>query len=171
MMNGMPMTFEGKDTIHSMQGDTGAGFKRTCGGMIAIKQLGTNGGGFFGVNSAHPFENSTYLTNMVENISIILIPIAMVFALGYYLKRKKLALMIFGIMTVGFLCLFIPTLLMEQHGNPEIAKMGVNMNAGAMEGKETRLGTLASAYWSITTTVTSNGSVNAMHDSFMPFQA
>ena len=71
--------------------------------MIAIKQLGTNGGGFFGVNSAHPFENPTYLTNIVEDISIILIPIALIFALGYYLKRRKLALMIFGVMTIGFL--------------------------------------------------------------------
>ena len=170
MINGMPMTFTGKDTISSMQAgnDTINVSRGPVAAMISIKQLGTNGGGYYGVNSAHPFENTNYLTNMVEDISIILIPIAMVFALGYYLKKRKLAWMIFGVMTVGFLCLLIPTIVMEQHGNPGIVKLGVDMSSGAMEGKEVRFGSAASAYWGITTTVTSNGSVNAMHDSFMP---
>ena len=104
------------------------------------------------LNSAHPFENSNLLHEHGRRYFYILIPMAMVFALGYYLKRKKLAWMIFGVMTVGFLCLVIPTIVMEQHGNPGIAKMGIDMSSGAMEGKEVRFGTAASAYWSITTT-------------------
>ena len=168
MMSGMPMTFEGKATITSLQGDTVQVSTGPVAAFVPIKHLGTNGGGYFGANSAHPFENPNYFTNIVEMIAQLLISMAMVFALGYYLKRKKLAWMIFGVMTIGFLCLVIPNMIMEQHGNPEIAKMGVDMSAGAMEGKEVCFGTPASAYWSILTTVISTGSVNSFHDSFMP---
>jgi K+-transporting ATPase ATPase A chain len=168
VFNGTPMTFKGKDTIISLQGDTVHVSRGPAASMIAIKQVGTNGGGFYGANSAHPLENPTYLTNVVENISIILISIALVFALGFYLKRKKLALMIFGVMIIGVLIFLIPTIIQEMKGNSAIAKMGIDQTAGSMEGKEVRLGSAASAYWSIITTVTSNGSVNAMHDSFTP---
>lgn len=168
VFNGTPMTFKGKDTFISVQGDTVNVSRGPSAAMIAIKQLGTNGGGYFGVNSSHPFENPSYFTNIVENISIILIPIAMIFALGYMLKRKKLAWMIFAVMTIGFLCLVIPAIYFEMKGNPAIGKMGISQQLGSMEGKELRFGSAASAYWGITTTVTSNGSVNAMHDSFTP---
>lgn len=168
LLNGMPMTFKGKDTITSLQGDTVQVSRGPVAAMIPIKHIGTNGGGWFGTNSAHPFENPNYITNVVEMVAQLIIPLAMVFALGFYLKRKKLAWMIFGVMTVGFLCLIIPNMVIEQHGNPEIAKMGVDMHAGAMEGKEVRFGTPASAYWSIVTTVISTGSVNSFHDSYMP---
>jgi K+-transporting ATPase ATPase A chain len=168
MLNGMPMTFHGRDTITSLQGDTVHVSTGPVAAMIPIKHLGTNGGGYFGANSSHPFENPSYLTNIIEMIAQLLIPLAMIFALGFYLKKRKLSWMIFGVMTVGFLCLVIPNMVMEQHGNPLIAKLGVDMHAGAMEGKEVRFGTPASAYWSITTTVISTGSVNSMHDSFMP---
>jgi potassium-transporting ATPase potassium-binding subunit len=168
LINGMPMTFEGKDTITSLQGDSVQVSRGPVAAFVPIKHIGTNGGGWFGTNSAHPFENPNYLTNIIEMIAQFIIPLAMIFALGFYLKRKKFSWMIFGVMTVGFLCLTIPTIVMEQHGNPEIAKMGVDMQAGAMEGKEVRFGTPASAYWSILTTVISTGSVNSFHDSFMP---
>lgn len=168
LINGMPMTFEGKDTITSLQGDSVQVSRGPVAAFVPIKHIGTNGGGWFGTNSAHPFENPNYLTNIIEMIAQFIIPLAMIFALGFYLKRKKFSWMIFGVMTVGFLCLTIPTMVMEQHGNPEIAKMGVDMQAGAMEGKEVRFGTPASAYWSILTTVISTGSVNSFHDSFMP---
>ena len=168
LLNGMPMTFHGKDTITSLQGDTVQVSTGPVAAFVPIKHLGTNGGGFFGANSAHPFENPNYFTNIIEIIAQLIIPLAMIFALGFYLKRRKLAWMIFGVMTFGFLCLTIPNMVMEQHGNPQIAQMGVDMHAGAMEGKEVRLGTPASAYWSIVTTVISTGSVNSMHDSFMP---
>ena len=168
LFNGMPMTFKAKDTVVAMQGDTSQVSRGPVAAMIPIKHLGTNGGGFFGANSAHPFENPNYLTNVVEMIAQLLISMAMIFALGYYLKRKKLAWVIFGVMTVGFLMLAIPNIMMEVKGNPAIAKMGINMSAGATEGKEIRFGAAASGYWSILTTVISTGSVNAMHDSTMP---
>ena len=168
LANGTPMTFEGKDQYISLQGDTVHVSRGPAAAMVAIKQLGTNGGGFFGVNSAHPLENPNYFTNIIENVCIILIPIAMIFALGYVLKRKRLAWMIFGVMTLGFLLLLLPSIYYEMKGNPAIGKMGITQNLGSMEGKEVRFGPAASAYWGITTTVTSNGSVNAMHDSFTP---
>ncbi len=166
--NGTPMTFHGKDQYISMQGDTVNVSRGPVAAMIAIKQIGTNGGGFYGVNSAHPLENPNYITNIVENISIILIPIALVFALGYIIKRKRFAWMVFSVMTLGFLLLLFNAVYFETHGNHEIAKMGITQPMGSMEGKEIRYGSAASAYWAVTTTVTSNGSVNSMHDSFTP---
>ncbi len=166
--NGMPMTFKGKDQFISLQGDTVNVSRGPAAAMISIKQLGTNGGGFFGVNSAHPFENPNYFTNMIETISIILIPMALIFALGYMIRRKRFAWMVFVVMTLGFLLMVIPTVYYEMKGNSAISHMGIAQHLGNMEGKEIRYGSAASAYWSIATTVTSNGSVNAMHDSFMP---
>ena len=166
--NGTPTSYKGKDTVIGLQGDTVHVSRGPAAAMIAIKQVGTNGGGWFGVNSAHPFENPNYTTNIAENISIILIPIALVFALGFYLDKKKLAWVIFGVMTVGFLLMLYPSVKAEIGGNPAIAHMGISQPGGSMEGKEVRFGPAASAYWGITTTVTSNGSVNSMHDSMMP---
>jgi K+-transporting ATPase ATPase A chain len=166
--NGAPMTLHGKQSLITVQGDTTAVSRGPVAAMVAIKELGTNGGGFFGANSAHPLENPNFITNMTENVALVLIPLAMIFALGFYLKRNKLAYMIFGVMTVGFLALLAPTVYYEMHGNPAIAHMGADQALGAMEGKEIRFGAAASAYWSITNTVISCGSVNSMHDSFMP---
>ncbi len=166
--NGTPASYDGKDTITTLQGDTVQVSRGPAAGMIAIKHLGTNGGGWFGANSAHPLENPNYFTNMLEVIAQVLIPIALIFAMGFYIKRKKFAYVIFGVMTVGLMCLLIPTVITEIHGNPEIAKMGVTQLTGAMEGKEVRFGPAASGYWSIVTTIISTGSVNSMHDSSMP---
>jgi K+-transporting ATPase ATPase A chain len=166
--NGTPTSFEGKDQIVSLQGDTVNVSRGPAAAMIAIKHLGTNGGGWFGANSAHPLENPNYFTNTVELIAQVMIPLAMIFTLGFYLKRKKLSRVIFAVMTLGFLCLFIPTLFSELNGNPAITKMGIDQSAGAMEGKEVRFGAAISSYWSIATTVISTGSVNSMHDSAMP---
>jgi len=168
LFNGTPMTFEGKDTIMSLQGDTVQVSRGPVAGFVAIKQLGTNGGGFFGPNSAHPFENPNYFTNIIETVSIMLIPMAMIFALGYVLKRKKLAWTIFSVMLLGFILLLIPSVISEMNGNPAIHEMGIQQQLGSMEGKEVRFGPAASAYWAINTTCTSNGSVNAMHDSMTP---
>jgi K+-transporting ATPase ATPase A chain len=165
--NGSPASYDGKDTITTLQGDTMQVSRGPAAGMIAIKHIGTNGGGWFGANSAHPLENPNYFTNMIEIIGQALIPIALLFALGFYIKRKKFAYIIFGVMTLGFLCLVIPTVITEIHGNPLIAKMGVAQLTGAMEGKEVRFGPAASGYWSILTTIISTGSVNSMHDSSM----
>lgn len=168
IFQGTPMTFEGKDTITTLEGQQVEVSRGPAAAFIAIKHLGTNGGGFFGTNSAHPFENPTYLTNMTEMIAQLIIPLAMVFAFGFYINRKRFSWMIFGVMTVGFLCLAIPNIGMEAHGNPNIAAMGIDNSQGAMEGKEVRIGAAASGFWSIVTTVISTGSVNSMHDSTMP---
>ena len=165
---GTPMTFEGKDTMVSLQGDTVQVSTGPVAGFVAIKHLGTNGGGFFGTNSAHPFENPSYLTNMTEMVAQLIIPFAMIFAFGYFIRRKKFSWMIFGVMTVGFLMLAVPNILMEMKGNPAISAMGIDNTLGAMEGKEIRVGAAASGFWSIVTTVISTGSVNSMHDSSMP---
>jgi K+-transporting ATPase ATPase A chain len=166
--NGTPMNWEGKATLVTIQGDSVQISRGPAAALIAIKQAGTNGGGYYGVNSAHPLENPNYLTNIIENILIILIPIAFVFALGFYLNRKKLAWMVFGVMTIGFLLLLSVSVYFEMQGNPALGKMGISQTLGSMEGKEIRFGTVASAFWGITTTTTSNGSVNAMHDSMTP---
>lgn len=165
---GTPMTFEGKDAITTLQGDSVDVSRGPAAAFVPIKHVGTNGGGFFGVNSAHPFENPSYLSNMVEMVAQLLVPMAMIFAFGYFIRRRKLSWMIFGVMTVGFLMLAIPNINMEMNGNPAIAAMGVDNSLGAMEGKEIRLGAPASGFWSIVTTVISTGSVNSMHDSSMP---
>jgi K+-transporting ATPase ATPase A chain len=166
--NGMTTSYAGKDTFISMQGDTVHVSRGPVAALVAIKHLGTNGGGWFGANSAHPIENPNYLTNTTELVAQVLIPIALVFALGFYLNKKKFSYVIFGVMTIGMLLFLIPTMNAELNGNPAIAHMGVSQTTGAMEGKEVRFGPANSAYWSVMTTIISTGSVNSMHDSAMP---
>ena len=165
---GTPASFAGKDTIVTVQGDTVQVSRGPAAGMIAIKHVGTNGGGWFGANSIHPLENPDYLTNMTEAVAQMIIPIAMVFALGFFIQRKKFAYVIFGVMTAGMLAIMIPTILSETGGNPAISQMGIAQVSGAMEGKEVRFGPMATAYWSTITTIVSTGSVNGFHDSTMP---
>jgi K+-transporting ATPase ATPase A chain len=167
-INRSPMTFEGKDHITTLEGQKIDVSRGPVAAFVAIKHLGTNGGGFFGANSAHPLENPNYITNMTEMVTQMIIPFALVFALGFYLKKRKLSWVIFTVMTVGFLALTVPNIVNETGGNPLITKMGADSSLGAMEGKEIRFGSAASAYWSIATTVISTGSVNSMHDSTMP---
>lgn len=166
--NGTPASYEGKATYTSLQGDTVQLSRGPAAGMIAIKHLGTNGGGWFGVNAAHPFENPGYFTNMFEMILQVLIPMAIVFAVGFYIRQKKFSYIVFIVMTIGTMCLLVPAILSEVSGNPAIERLGISQSSGAMEGKEVRFGPAASAYWSIMTTVISTGSVNSMHDSSMP---
>lgn len=168
LLNGTPMTFESKQDMVTLEGQNVQVSTGPVAAFTAIKHIGTNGGGFFGTNSAHPLENPNYFTNMVEMMAQMIVPFAMIFALGFYLNRKKLALMIFGVMTVGFLLLTVPTVMTEMNGNPALSHMGIDTSAGATEGKEVRFGAAASGYWSIATTVISTGSVNSMHDSAMP---
>ncbi|MEI9911602.1 MAG: potassium-transporting ATPase subunit KdpA, partial [Bacteroidota bacterium] len=167
-INGTPTSYDGKDSIVTLQGDSVQVSRGPAAGMIAIKQIGTNGGGWFGANSAHPLENPSYFTNAVEVISILIIPIALVFALGFYINRRKLAKVIFAVMTFLFVIFCSINIYYETKGNPAIDKLGVAQNTGSMEGKEVRLGAAATAFWSVATTSTSNGSVNGMHDSLTP---
>ena len=168
IVEGTPMGFDGKMDITTLEGQTQQVSQGPTAAIVAIKQLGTNGGGYFGVNSSHPLENPSYLTNVVECWSILIIPMALVFAFGFYLKRRKLGYSIFGVMLFVYLVGVGINTYQEMNGNPRIANMGIAQNGGAMEGKEVRIGSAAGALWSVTTTVTSNGSVNSMHDSTMP---
>ena len=168
ILQGTPMGFDGKMKVTTMEGQEQMVSQGPTAAIVPIKQLGTNGGGYFGVNSSHPLENPTYLTNMVECWSILIIPMAMVLALGFYTRRKKLAYSIFGVMLFAFLVGVCINVSQEMGGNPRIDELGIAQDNGAMEGKEVRLGAGATALWSIVTTVTSNGSVNGMYDSTMP---
>jgi K+-transporting ATPase ATPase A chain len=142
--------------------------------QVAIKQLGTNGGGFFNANSAHPFENPTPLANLIEVVSILIVPAAFCFTFGEIVKDRRQGRAIFGAMMAVFVPLLLLCVVAEQQGNPALTALGVDQAAsdlqagGNMEGKETRFGIVGSALWAVATTAASNGSVNAMHDSFTP---
>lgn len=142
--------------------------------QISIKQLGTNGGGFFNVNSAHPFENATPLSNFVEVLAILLIPAALCYTFGVMVRDTRQGWALLAAMTILLLC-FVPVgLWAEQSGNPLLTGVGANQEAGPgqaggnMEGKELRFGIANSILWSAVTTAASNGSVNSMHDSYTP---
>lgn len=143
--------------------------------QVAIKQLGTNGGGFFGLNSTHPFENPTILSNLVEMISLLLIPVALCFTFGRNVKDKKQGFAIFMAMIIMLVVATGVCAYNEQKGTPQLAQNGAvaidnrdGTAGGNMEGKETRFGIASSVTWATWTTAASNGSVNSMHDSYTP---
>ncbi|MBP6744666.1 potassium-transporting ATPase subunit KdpA [bacterium] len=142
--------------------------------QIAIKQLGTNGGGFFNVNSSHPLENPTPLSNFFEMLAILLIPVALCQTFGKMVGSGRNGMALLAAMTAIFVGCLALCYLPEQAGNPAFAAIGIDQNAssessgGNMEGKEVRFGVANSALWAVATTAASNGSVNSMHDSFIP---
>lgn len=168
IVQGVPMGFDGNLEVKTLEGPVQYVSQGPAAAVVSIKQLGTNGGGYFGANSAHPLENPTYLTNMVECCSILLIPMALVFAFGFFIRRKKLAYTIFGVMLTAFIIGVVINVNQEVGGNPKITELGIAQNNGAMEGKEIRLGSAATGLWSVATTATSNGSINGTLDSMMP---
>ncbi|CEN82231.1 potassium-transporting ATPase subunit A [[Clostridium] sordellii] len=143
--------------------------------QIAIKQLGTNGGGFFGTNSAHPLENPTYLSNLAQVVSIILIPAALCFTFGDMMNDKKQGKVILYAMLIIFILAMSATIYFEYKSTPELVNnvsinsdISLGQSGGNMEGKETRFGVTNSSIWAVATTSASNGSVSSMHDSFTP---
>jgi K+-transporting ATPase ATPase A chain len=142
--------------------------------QIAIKQLGTNGGGFFNMNSAHPFENPTSLSNLVQNWAILIIPFALAFTFGRMVGDRRQGRAVFAIMAVIWIGMSIAAMTLEAGGNPRLDEFGVDQQVtseqagGNLEGKEVRFGPAASGLWAASTTGTSNGSVNSMHDSYTP---
>ncbi|MGH7741233.1 MAG: potassium-transporting ATPase subunit KdpA, partial [Candidatus Eiseniibacteriota bacterium] len=142
--------------------------------QVAIKQLGTNGGGFFNVNSAHPLENPTPISNVLEMLAILLISGGLCFSLGEMVGDRRQGWALYAAMLLLFIAFAVPCLLAEQSGNPRLASLGADTRAAAvqpggnMEGKEARFGIVNSAIWATATTAASNGSVNSMHDSFTP---
>ncbi len=136
--------------------------------QVAIKQLGTNGGGFFNANSSHPFENPTPLSNFLELLAILLIPAALCYTFGRMVGDVRQGWALLTAMLVIFIPLVFLTYHFEQQGNPFFNALGIDQTDGNMEGKEVRFGVALSALWAAATTAASNGSVNAMHDSFSP---
>ena len=165
---GTPMGFDGKMEITTMEGATQNVSQGPTAAIVPIKQLGTNGGGYFGCNSSHPLENPTYLSNMTECWSILILPMAMAFAFGFYIKRKKLGYSIYGVMLFAFLVGVCINVYQEMNGNPRIDAMGIAQDNGAMEGKEVRFGVFGTSLFATATTDASCGAVNAMHDSLTP---
>jgi potassium-transporting ATPase potassium-binding subunit len=171
MIGGMPMTFKGPGKIITLQGDTVNVARGPVASMVPIKELGSNGGGFFGTNDAHPFENPSFTTFVVHFIIVFLLPMAFVFFIGYYLNRKKFAWMLFGVMSAGLLMLVIPIVTQEAAGNPRETAMGINQSAGNMEGKEVRFGTNYSSFYCAVNVAIPAGTMASVHDSYMPLSA
>ena len=142
--------------------------------QVAVKQLGTNGGGYYAANSAHPLENPTPLSNFLEALAILLLPAALCFTFGTLVGERRQGVTLFAAMLVILLPIVVHTVAIEQGGNPVLAALGADQAAGAlqaggnMEGKEARLGPVDAGIWATATTAASNGSVNSMHDSLMP---
>ncbi len=168
VLGGVPMTLDGAVLAHTLEGGEQGIARGPVAAMVAIKQLGTNGGGFFGPNSTHPFENPSLLTGVVELVSILVIPMACVWMLGRRLGAVRHAAVLFAVCTVLYWGMVVPALWLEAQGNPALAGLPIDAALGNLEGKELRLGTGFGALWAVTTTATSNGSVAAMHDSLTP---
>jgi K+-transporting ATPase ATPase A chain len=136
--------------------------------QVAIKQLGTNGGGFFNVNSAHPYENPMPLSNFLEVLAILLVSAGLCFTFGHLVNDRRQGWAIYAAMSAIFLVLTFGVVAAESTANPQLTALGVDASPGNMEGKEVRLGPVNSAIWAAATTSASNGSVNSMHDSYTP---
>ena len=168
---GVPQNFLATVDATTLEGAKQAIAQGPAASQIAIKQLGTNGGGFFNANSSVPYENPTPLSNLVEMVSILLIPAAFCFLFGRMARDMRQGVAIFAAMGLLFLGALALTYGSEVSGNPAFASLPVEQSAGNMEGKEVRFGVGNSALWATATTAASNGSVNSMHDSFMPLGA
>lgn len=166
---GVPQNFGDYESVKTLQGQTEQVVARgPAASQVAIKQLGTNGGGFFNANSAHPFENPTPLSNFALMLSILLIPAALCYTFGQLAGDRLQGWALLAAMTLIFAAVVAFCVGAEMQGNPRLAAMGVDISAGNMEGKEVRFGTVLSALYAVCTTAASNGSVNSMHDSFTP---
>lgn len=165
---GVPQTLHGNQTVSTLQGNLQDIPMGPVASMESIKHLGTNGGGFFGANSAHPYENPTPLSNLIEIISMMLIPASLVYAFGLMLKNKKQAWVLFAAMAVLFMISLHVCYFAEANGNSALAGVGLSQSMGNMEGKEVRFGIAQSSLFTTVTTAFTTGSVNNMHDSLTP---
>jgi K+-transporting ATPase ATPase A chain len=167
ILTGMPMTLEGAAVATTLEGVTQTIARGPVAAMVTIKQLGTNGGGYFGPNCTHPFENPNFWSNVLANVSIILIPMATVWMFGHITRRMKHAAVVFGVMFILYAGFVSSAVLFERQPTVAFRDLPVaeSMN---LEGKELRFGPTAGSLWAVSTTATSNGSVNAMHDSLNP---
>ncbi|MVX66601.1 potassium-transporting ATPase subunit KdpA [Clostridium chromiireducens] len=165
---GVPQTLSGTKTVTTIEGKMQDIAMGPVAALEAIKHVGTNGGGFFGANSAHPFENPTPLTNLIELLSMMMLPGALVYTFGLMLKNKKQGWAIFGAMAGIFIIALPICYFAEKAGNPALAHIGLSQAMGNMEGKEVRFGIGQSALFTTVTTAFTTGTVNNMHDSLTP---
>ena len=171
---GVVQTFDDTKTVTTLEGAEQTISVGPAASQVAIKQLGTNGGGFFGTNSAHPLENPTAWSNFVQLVSILLIPAGLVFTFGKMAGRMRHAIVIYAVMSTLLVASTVVATYAEQRGTDLLAESGVEQDAGSgqsggnLEGKEQRFGIGPSTTWAAATTAASNGSVNSMHDSYTP---
>jgi K+-transporting ATPase ATPase A chain len=168
VIGGMPMTFDGAAVATTLEGVQQTIARGPVAAFVAIKQLGTNGGGFFGPNSTHPFENPTFWTNAISMFAIIIIPMASVWMFGRIIGRMRHAAVIFGVMLAFLLVKITGAVYFESAPTQAFAELPIEQTVGNLEGKELRFGPTGGPLWSVLTTSTSNGSVGAMHDSLNP---
>lgn len=168
VLGGMPMTLQGSAVATTLEGVTQTIARGPVAAFLTIKQLGTNGGGFFGPNATHPLENPTFWTNGLAMIALILIPMACVWMFGRILGRMKHATVIFAVMTLFILVKITGSVMFESAPTPAFAELPVATSTGNLEGKELRFGATGGPLWAVLTSSTSNGSVGAMHDSLNP---
>ncbi len=171
---GVVQTLNAYDTVTTLEGTEQVIAVGPVASQVAIKQLGTNGGGFFNTNSAHPFENPTPLSNFLQLLAILLIPASLTYTFGKLVGDTRQGWAVLAVVLIIFLPLVVVTVTAEQQGNPVFTQLNIDQSAsdmqsgGNMEGKEVRNGIGSSALWAVATTAASNGSVNSMHDSYTP---
>jgi K+-transporting ATPase, KdpA len=165
LVQGVPQTLGGPLSYHTVEGSISTLYRGPVASLESIKHLGTNGGGFFAQNSAHPFENPTPLTNVIEIVAMLIIPISLLYAFGVMTGNTKEGRILIGTLTTLFIVLLSIGLLAES-SNPALSNLAVNQSSGNLEGKEVRFGTENSMMFIVTTTGTGTGSVNSMIDSY-----
>jgi K+-transporting ATPase ATPase A chain len=168
VLGGMPMTFEGRTVATTLEGIEQVIARGPVAAFLTIKQLGTNGGGFFGPNSTHPFENPTFWTNALSMFCIVIVPMASVWMFGRIIGRMQHAAVVFGVMLVLLLAKIAGAVYFESAPTQAFADLAIEQDVGNLEGKEMRFGATSGPVWAVLTTSTSNGSVGAMHDSLNP---
>jgi len=167
LVTGVPQTLAGPQVVRTLEGSTQYIARGPVASFEIIKQLGENGGGFFGVNSAHPFENPNGVSNLIEEIAMISIPAALIYTYGLFANNTKQAWLLFWMVFVIFVVLVVITATGELQGNPLI-NTALGTDQPNLEGKEVRFGWAQTALWAVMTTATMCGAVNGMHDSLMP---
>lgn len=165
VFQGAPQTLDGAQTTTTIEGAQQTITRGPVASLESIKHIGTNGGGYFGMNASHPFENPTPLTNLVHILCMMLVPTALVYAFGVMIKNKRQGWTVFATMAILFLMMLSVVFLSEHKGTPALNALGIS---GNMEGKEVRFGYSQSALFTTVTTAATTGSVNNMHDSLTP---
>ncbi|MFO7914515.1 MAG: potassium-transporting ATPase subunit KdpA [Candidatus Krumholzibacteriales bacterium] len=168
LAQGVPQTMKGAVEVQTLEGAGQVISRGPVAALEAIKMVGTNGGGFFGANAAHPYENPTPLTNLLLNLVLLAAPMAMVYAFGVWMRKRRHGVIILTAAFLIIVALLGMGILGETGPNPAFQELGLDQSAGNMEGKETRFGVTLSALWGVSTTSTTSGAVNSMHDSFNP---